>query len=178
MLHPSASHGSRRVVSLSKSHPEVTWSHCRGKTPSALAFSITAVGIWKERSKTKHTKLNCISLHTETITRWVRACAKQRAASFSRRSMHSTNFPIHWYYHRYTTTHGDPDSKRQAREKWKENNFLLDWLECLETLQRQAEWGIRYFTFKEQTLLNKAEKEGECRYLIKLDINVLIGYQC
>lgn len=44
----------------------------------------------------------------------------------------------------------------------------------LGALQRQAERGIRYFTFKEQTLLNKAEKEGKCRYLTKLGINVLI----
>lgn len=44
----------------------------------------------------------------------------------------------------------------------------------LGALQRQAERGIRYFTFKEQTLLNKTEKEGECRYLTKLDTNVLI----
>lgn len=44
----------------------------------------------------------------------------------------------------------------------------------LGALQRQAERGIRYFTFTEQTLLNKAEKEGECRYLTKLGINVLI----
>lgn len=44
----------------------------------------------------------------------------------------------------------------------------------LGALQRQAERGIRYFTFKEQTLLNKTEKEGECRYLTKLDTIVLI----
>lgn len=30
MLHPSFPHGSRRVVSLSKSHPRGSWSHCRG----------------------------------------------------------------------------------------------------------------------------------------------------
>lgn len=105
----------------------------------------------------------------------MRACAKSREQLLSPGEPRTESaFPFICYYHNYTMAHGDPKSKRQAREKYSEKRIIffirVTWM--LGALQRQTERGIRYFIFKEQTLLNKAEKEGECRYLTKLDINV------
>lgn len=84
-------------------------------------------------------------------------------------------FPFTCYHHNYTTAHGNHEKRdRQEESIVKKEYFFIRLTWLLEAFQRQAERGIRYFTFKEQTLLNKAEKEGECRYLTKLDTNVLI----
>lgn len=89
----------------------------RAVGPSALAFSITDVGIWKERSKTKHTSQLHFTAHWNNYKVGERMC-KSREQLLSPGAPHTAPaFPFTSYCHNYTMAHGDLDSKETGKRK-------------------------------------------------------------